>query len=120
MQLTATAAAHIAPRVLASGLLDGVGTLGLAVSGGGDSMALLHLMATLAPARGLSLRAATVDHGLRPEAADEARFVAEVCARLGVPHETLVWDGRAARGNLQAEARAARYRLLAGWAAGQG
>ena len=38
--------------------------LGLAVSGGGDSMALLHLMAPKALARGIPCRAATVDHAL--------------------------------------------------------
>jgi tRNA(Ile)-lysidine synthase len=93
-----------------------IARLGVAVSGGGDSMALLHLLKTCAAERGLALAAATVDHGLRPQAAEEAAFVAETCRSLGIPHEILHWDGWDGSGNLQAEARAARYRLLADWA----
>lgn len=91
------------------------GGLGLAVSGGPDSLALLLL--TAAAGRG-RFEAATVDHGLRPESAAEAGFVAETCARLGVPHATLrVTVGP---GNLQAEARAARYAALSAWAQERG
>lgn len=90
--------------------------LGLAVSGGGDSIALLHLSVQA----GLGVRVATVDHGLRPEAAAEADQVARICAGLGVEHTVLRWQGLAARGNLQDQARRARYRLLADWARGCG
>jgi len=89
--------------------------LGVAVSGGPDSLALLLLTAAAYPGR---VSAATVDHQLRPQSAAEARFVAEICARLDVPHEilgpgwTLVPDS-----NLPARARAARYQALANWAA---
>jgi tRNA(Ile)-lysidine synthase len=88
----------------------GQGQLGLAVSGGPDSLAMLLLAAAALPGR---IAAATVDHGLRAESADEAEMVAEVCAALGVPHDTLrvTLDP----GNLQASARAARYVALAGW-----
>lgn len=84
--------------------------LGLAVSGGPDSLALLLLAAEARPG---AVEAATVDHGLRPESAAEAAMVADVCARIGVPHATLpvvLPDG-----NLQAEARNARYAALAAW-----
>lgn len=94
--------------------------LGVAVSGGGDSVALLHLLNDYARSRGIALHAATVDHGLRPEAAREAAMVAAQCRALGVPHDTLRWTGWDHSGNLQNEARKARYRLLADWARGQG
>lgn len=94
--------------------------LGVAVSGGGDSMALLHLLARLAPETGWALAAVTVDHGLRPEAAGEAEFAAAAAARLGVAHEVLRWRHGEIEGNLPAAARAARYRLIADWAAGRG
>ena len=89
--------------------------LGLAVSGGGDSMAMLHL----AVAAGLKVRVATVDHGLRPEAAAEAAEVGQVCAGLRLPHEELHWhwDGT---GNLQDAARRGRRAVLAAWAVRQG
>ena len=80
-------------------------------------MAALHLMAQVF---GPALRAVTVDHRLRPEAAEEARFVAGVCAGLGLPHEVLVWDHGAISGNLQDQARRARYGLMSDWARRQG
>lgn len=91
------------------------GPIGVAVSGGSDSTALLVLLHEA----GADLRAVTVDHGLRPEAASEARAVARLCGQLGVPHETLRWQDRP-EGNLQAAARAARYRLMTDWARARG
>jgi tRNA(Ile)-lysidine synthase len=92
-------------------------TIGIAVSGGSDSLALLVLMAKWAEEGGRRIAAATVDHGLRPEAAGEARGVAHACAGLGVSHSILSWRRTPGGGGVaQAEARRARHALLAGWA----
>ena len=85
--------------------------LGLAVSGGPDSMAMLLLAHAALPGR---IAAASVDHGLRAESAGEAAAVADVCAALGVEHAVLAVT--VAAGNVQAQARAARYAALAEWA----
>jgi tRNA(Ile)-lysidine synthase len=83
----------------------------LAVSGGSDSVALMHLVAARRPdpAR---IAVATVDHGLRPEARDEAAFVARLAAGYGFAHVTLRWEGEKPASGLQEAARDARYGLL--------
>ena len=88
--------------------------IALAVSGGGDSMAMLYLAHNWTRIYGLRLSVVTVNHGLRPEAAEEAAMVAAECAALGWPHATLRWnwDGR---GNVQDAARNARLDLIDGW-----
>jgi len=91
----------------------GLSRVGVAVSGGGDSVALLVLAAELP---GVTLEAVTVDHGLRPEARREAEQVSALCARLGVRHQRLDWQRGAARGNLQQAARRARQALIGVWA----
>lgn len=97
------------------------GRRGVAVSGGGDSLALMHLMARAAAREGWALHAVTVDHRLRPEAAEEAALVARHCAALGVPHQVVAWQhGGTIAGNLMAAARQARYGLLAAWARDSG
>jgi tRNA(Ile)-lysidine synthase len=87
----------------------------LAVSGGPDSIALMWLAARWrrALARGPELIAVTVDHGLRPEAAREARDVKHLAQSLDLPHRTLRWTGAKPKTGLPAAARSARYRLLA-------
>ena len=95
--------------------------LGVAVSGGGDSMALLHVAADWARARGVRIEAASVDHGLRPGSAAEAAAVGRAAAALGLPHAVLRWrHGGAPQGNLMDAARRARMGLLADWARGRG
>jgi tRNA(Ile)-lysidine synthase len=90
--------------------------LAIAVSGGPDSVALMHLAALWSAARGGSpaLSVLTVDHGLRPESREEALMVASMAAGLGLVHAILAWEevGRGSRG-LQERARAARYSLMA-------
>lgn len=87
----------------------------LAVSGGPDSIALMWLAARWrrALARGPRLIAVTVDHGLRPEAAREAREVKRLARTLDLPHRTVRWTGPKPKTGLPAAARVARYRLLA-------
>lgn len=96
------------------------GSIGVAVSGGGDSVALLHLTQKWAAKVGVHVQVATVDHNLRAESAAEALGVAKACAKLGLDHQTLHWTGWNGEGNLQAEASAARRRLLADAARAQG
>lgn len=95
--------------------------LGVAVSGGSDSLALLYLAAAWAGPRGIRIEAATVDHRLRPESAAEAEAVGRAAAALGIAHKVLVWDhGGNVPGNLMDAARRARLRLLADWAGARG
>lgn len=87
----------------------------LAVSGGPDSIALMWLAARWrrSLARGPELTVVTVDHGLRKEAAREAREVKRLATELGLSHRTLRWRGEKPKTGLPAAAREARYRLLA-------
>jgi len=85
----------------------------VALSGGGDSLALLHLVKAWADREGRTLVALTVDHGLQPASADWSRFCAERTRRLGVAHRTLVWTGDKPTTGVPAAARAARHALLA-------
>ncbi len=99
-------------------LIPGDTQIGIAVSGGPDSLALLLLANAARPGR---IEAATVDQGLRPESADEAAMVAKLCDRLGVGHSILLADWpKAPHANVQAAARAMRYRLLNQWAVERG
>ena len=90
--------------------------VGVAVSGGSDSLALLYLTSELAKDHSLSVQAVTVDHGLRREAEAAARNVAAICADLGIAHEALRWRDWDGKGNTQTAARNARYALIAEWA----
>lgn len=93
-------------------LVEPGGRIGIAVSGGPDSVALLLLAAATRPRE---IEAATVDHRLRHESASEARFVAGLCRRLSVPHVTLVVEVPPGA-SVQAHARHVRYRALNDWA----
>jgi tRNA(Ile)-lysidine synthase len=82
-----------------------------ALSGGGDSMALLHVLALLAPKQGFLLVAHGVDHGLRAEAAAELDGAQAQCEALGVAFSRTVL-ALSGGGNLQARARDARRAAL--------
>lgn len=91
-------------------------SIGVAVSGGSDSLALLVAMTDAFP--NAHIKCATVDHGLRPEARGEAIYVAEICAGLGVSHDILSLSDLEPGANLQARARDERYRALGKWGLG--
>jgi tRNA(Ile)-lysidine synthase len=104
-------------RAAVEGLAGGPERLGLAVSGGSDSLALLLLAAAAYPGR---VEAATVDHGLRRESVVEALHVEDICERVGCAHTILSVSVPSRTAGLQAEARKARYAALANWADAQG
>ena len=99
-------------------LVDVDDRVGIAVSGGPDSLALLLLAAAARPGK---IEAATVDHALRETSRAEAEMVADACKQLGVEHTILnvEWNERPAA-NIQAKAREARYSALAKWASAHG
>jgi len=93
--------------------------IGVAVSGGGDSVALLRLLSDFAKDHDVEVFVYTVDHGLRPESADEASFVADLAWALGCKHRVLTWRWDQ-QGNLSAAAREGRYDEIAHAAIGDG
>ncbi len=95
--------------------------IALAVSGGPDSVALLLLVHRWMGQSGIPVKSVdgrdnvivlTVDHGLRPESADESRLVGDIARKHGFRHETLRWAGEKPATGIQAAAREARYRLM--------
>jgi tRNA(Ile)-lysidine synthase len=85
--------------------------IGIAVSGGPDSVALLLLAHAAFPER---IEAATIDHRLRAASVDEAQFVARLCASRAIAHMILTLEPLAP-GNVSAAARLARYAALGDW-----
>ncbi len=86
-------------------------TLVVAVSGGPDSMALLDILARLAPPRNWSLHVAHVNHGLREDAARDGSHVGEAAAKYGFPFHLREVEVKR-QGSIQANAREARYAAL--------
>jgi len=87
--------------------------MAVAVSGGGDSMALAFLLSKFCAKYKIELHILTVDHGLRKEAAAEAKQVALAVKRWeNVVHKTLKWTGDKPKTRIQEEARKARYALM--------
>lgn len=91
----------------------------VAVSGGPDSVALLHALANLREELSLHLEVAHLQHGIRgEEAKEDARFVEQLCRRMALPFHLKEIDlpqlkSAASKGNLEALARAERYRFFA-------
>lgn len=113
MPVTGSVAAQFQDAVARHSGVSKDQSIGLAVSGGGDSIAMLHLAARqIDPAR---LKVITINHGLRAGAADEIALVASQAKALGVLHSVArwAWDGS---GNLQAAARAGRWAAIRDWA----
>ena len=91
---------------------------GIAVSGGSDSMALLHILTDWESAAKPNIFVASIDHGLRSESISEVEFVKKICEKKKVEHVSLAPHTKLskAQGNLQDNARSARYQLLEKWA----
>lgn len=91
----------------------------VALSGGGDSLALMHLLAGWAKADGRPLPVALiVDHALRPNSASEARKAADFARKAGLGAHVLTRKGPAPRSGIEAAARDARYGLIGEWMRG--
>jgi len=102
---------HAAERTIRRhAMLAGGETVLIGVSGGADSVALLHVLVDLAPALRLRLHVVHVDHGLRPDSPRDAEFVQALGARLGVPVDVVGVSVGA--GSVEAAARAARHAAL--------
>ncbi len=91
---------------------EGAPTIAAAVSGGRDSLSLALLAARWAATQGGDLVAITIDHGLRPGSASEARQVGNWLRAHDIRHHVQRWPGPYPASGLQAAARQARYRLL--------
>lgn len=99
------------------GLIEDGARVLVACSGGPDSAALLHVLSRLAPERRLTLFAASVNHGLRPDADRDVAAARQLADRVGVPFAALAVEIFSEGASTQAKARAARYEALRGEAA---
>ena len=92
------------------------GAIAVAVSGGSDSLALMHLLRAFAQQRKSKLPVVlTVDHGLRKSSARDAKQVAAWAKQAGLKAQILTWTGAKPKSGIEAAAREARYRLMGEW-----
>jgi len=89
--------------------------VGVAVSGGADSLCLAYHLANYAAHNNLVLKAVTVDHGLRSESTQEALYVHNLMAKIGVEHTILTWTGKKPHTRIEEKARQKRYELMEKW-----
>jgi len=95
------------------GKFENITSLAVAVSGGGDSMALTTLLKEWCDAQGINLVALTVDHGLRAESKAEAKDVQNTLSQQGIAHDILTWQHEEdVKSSIQEKARLNRYQLL--------
>ncbi len=97
-------------------------SLAVGVSGGSDSMALMLMLVQWCAITGENAPAIfvlSVDHGLRPESADEVELVATISRQYGLTHKAFSWCGLESEGNISANSRDARYDLMCDWCAQQ-
>lgn len=118
--MTALTAAEFGAAMMRLGPFERPPHVAVAVSGGADSLALALLAAEWAAAHAGTATALTVDHGLRPESAAEAECVGGWLNTRGLEHHILRWSPGPLTADVQAAARAARYRLLEDWCAKHG
>jgi tRNA(Ile)-lysidine synthase len=112
--------AELAAALDAIGGFEARPFIAVALSGGPDSLALTILAERWVRERGGRMAALTVDHGLRPESAEETRIVGAWLAARGIAHHVLVWSDPKPATGIQEAARAARYRLLTAWCRAEG
>ncbi len=93
----------------------------IAVSGGGDSIALMHLAARWAQANHLRLPVVlSVDHGLRSGSGRDAASVKAWAEAAGLKAVILRWTGAKPRTGIEEQARIARYNVMSGWCSAHG
>jgi len=97
----------------------------LAVSGGADSLSMMLLAAKAARQKrtqkggqgnfNCQFSVLTVDHRLRKQSTQEARYVADLAGQMSLPHHLLTWQGAKPQSDIQAAARTMRYKLMTDW-----
>ena len=85
--------------------------LAVAVSGGADSVCLLHWAVKI----GLNVTALHVNHGLRDAADTETQYVVDLCKKLQIPYQVFYWTDDKPTTGLEAAARDARYKFMTDW-----